>query len=77
MKIGWFVAAILLGWSLAGACGGSPPMSPAEVTQPECQRRGGRCQSPDLKCADGFQWAGYELCGDVPNNSCCLPDAGG
>jgi hypothetical protein len=38
-----------------------------------CEESGGRCQSPDLPCDSGTVFAGYELCGDQPNNSCCLP----
>ncbi len=38
-----------------------------------CEQSGGTCQSPDLPCDSTKVFAGYELCGDQPNNSCCLP----
>jgi hypothetical protein len=37
-----------------------------------CVAAGGHCQAPDLPCAEGFAFGGYDMCGDVDNNACCL-----
>jgi len=40
-----------------------------------CRERGGACQTPDLPCTPASTFAGYDLCGDVDNNACCVPSA--
>jgi hypothetical protein len=66
LGLGLLVALLGAGCQATGgqpSCGGGPC----------CVALGGGCQSPDLPCAAGRGWAGYELCGVVDNDSCCLP----
>ncbi len=74
------VAALLLcGAALAG-CGartGIPSDAGARLdattARNACEAMGGRCQSPDLPCDADDVWAGYDRCGSLDNNSCCVP----
>jgi hypothetical protein len=69
---------VLAACSRAHSADGAPPRD-AAPPEPDadslCEAAGGHCQTPDLPCSEAESWAGYDRCGDVGNNSCCLPRA--